>query len=521
MLRSPDESVPVWRNVATAWPAQALPESAGVCVIGAGISGLTTAYLLQKAGADVLLVDARTPGSGETGRTTAHFTAVLDDRFSRLERLFGPEPTALAASSHRQAIDRVEALVNEESIDCDFERVDGYLMATEDDQRELLAAETLAAPRAGFLDMQPVPALLQDFCVFDRPGLRFPNQAQLHIGKYIDGLGHAFLRLGGKLVTNTRVMSVQGGKGAYIETHGGVRVRTGHIVVATNTPFIDRVTMHTKQYAYRTYVIGYEIPKDQFASRLIWDLEDPYHYARRVRGSTQDVLIVGGVDHKTGQANDAGARYERLERWCQAHFRGLGPVRYRWSGQYMEPADGLAFIGRNPGDDENVYIATGDSGQGMTHGTIAGMLICDLIQGRDNPLEKLYDPARNVMRAAGTFLSENANFVGHMVKDWAKGAEVKSREEIPRGHGAIVRAGVGLIAAYRDTDGVLHERSAVCTHLGCVVQWNGGEKSWDCPCHGSRFAIDGRVLNGPAKSALAAVDDSDTRIGGKESVSAG
>ncbi len=521
MLRSPDESVPVWRSIATAWPAQALPDAAGVCVVGAGIAGLTTAYLLQRAGADVVLIDAVAPGAGETGRTTAHFTAVIDDRFSRLEKRFGPEATALAASSHRRAIDLVEALVGEESIDCDFERIDGYLMCTNGAQRALLADETAAAPRAGFLDMQPVASLLEDLCVFDAPGLRFPNQAALHIGRYIDGLGRAFLQRGGRLVTGTRVMAIEGGTDAHVETHSGARLRARHIVVATNTPFIDRVTMHTKQYAYRTYVIGFEIEKDRFASRLIWDLEEHYHYVRRVRGSTHDVLIVGGEDHKTGQANDAGARYERLERWSNAYFRGLGPVRYRWSGQFLEPADGFPFIGRNPGHDSNVYVATGDSGQGMTHGTIAGMLLSDLIQGRVNPLEKLYDPARKPTRAAGTFLSENANFVGHMVKDWAKGAQVRSRDDIPRGQGAIVRSGMSPIAAYRDTDGVLHERSAVCTHLGCVVQWNGGEKSWDCPCHGSRFAVDGHVLNGPAKAPLAAVDEGDSNIAGRESVGAG
>jgi glycine/D-amino acid oxidase-like deaminating enzyme/nitrite reductase/ring-hydroxylating ferredoxin subunit len=521
MMRSPDESVPVWRNTATAWPVQTLPGSTSVCVIGAGIAGLTTAYLLRRAGADVLLVDAVAPGAGETGRTTAHFAAVLDDRFSRLERRFGIEKTALAASSHRRAIDRVEATIAEEAIDCDFERVDGFLMSSNDEQRELLAAEADAAPRAGLTEMQSVPSLLDDLCAFEGPGLRFPGQAQLHIGKYIDGLGQAFLRAGGRLMTNTRVVAVEGGRDASVETHTGARVRAEHIVVATNTPFVDRVTMHTKQYAYRTYVVGFEIEKDQFASRLIWDLEDPYHYVRRVRGSTHDVLIVGGEDHKTGQANDAGARYEKLERWARVFFRGLGAVRHRWSGQFLEPADGLAFIGRNPGDDANVYIATGDSGQGMTHGTIAGMLLSDLIAGRTNPFEELYDPARNVLRAAGTFLAENANFVGHMVKDWAKPAEVRSRDEIPRGHGAIVRSGVAPVAAYRDADGVLHERSAICTHLGCVVQWNGGERSWDCPCHGSRFAIDGRVLNGPAGKPLAATDAPDSDLRGRESVSAG
>jgi Rieske Fe-S protein len=180
----------------------------------------------------------------------------------------------------------------------------------------------------------------------------------------------------------------------------------------------------------------------------------------------------------------------------------LGAVTHRWSGQIMEPVDGLAFIGRNPLDDDNVYIATGDSGNGMTHGTLAGMVISDLIAGRANPYAELYDPARKNARSVGTYVSENANFVGRMIKDWAQPSEVKDRREIANGQGAIVRDGVTPVAVYRDAQGVLHERSAVCTHLGCVVHWNAGEKSWDCPCHGSRFGIDGEVLNGPARSGL-------------------
>ena len=269
------------------------------------------------------------------------------------------------------------------------------------------------------------------------------------------------------------------------------------MIVATNTPFNDRVTMHTKQAAYRTYVVGVEVPKDSFPPFLLWDMADPYHYVRRVRGDVCDVLIIGGEDHKTGQADDAGERYLRLERWARERFAGLGELRYQWSGQLMEPVDALGFIGRNPLDDDNVYIVTGDSGDGMTHGTIAGMLIRDLISGRPNPWEKLYDPARKSMKAAGTYLGENANFVGHMVRDWVRGGEVQERADIAPGEGAILREGLSTVAIYRDSGGDLHEVSAVCTHLGCLVQWNGGEQSWDCPCHGSRFSVDGAVLHGP------------------------
>ncbi len=504
MPRSPDESRPIWREEAfeASWRWAEPQAECQVCVVGAGISGLTTAYLLQKNGYQVQVLDAYGPAAGETGRTTAHLTAVLDDRFVELERLFGLEGALLAADSHRMAIDRIEAIVAQEAIECDLERLDGYLVCTDPAKRRQLAAEGEAATRAGFTDLESLGSMRTPEILIDGPALRFPRQATFHIGKYMRGLAHAFTRRGGRLVPGARVVAVHGGRNAHVDLASGGEVGAEHVVVATNTPFNDRVRMHTKQAAYRTYVVGFEISKNGYPPFLLWDLEDPYHYVRVVRGFDRDALIVGGEDHKTGQADDAGERYRRLESWARGRFRELGPARYRWSGQVMEPIDGLGFIGRNPLDEQNVYICTGDSGNGMTHGTLAGMLIGDLIAGRANAWEKLYDPARKTLRAAPSFVEENANVVGHLVKDWIRGSEVHDRTDILRGEGAIVRDGGALIAAYRDADGTLRECSAVCTHLGCIVQWNGGERSWDCPCHGSRFATDGSILNGPARLPL-------------------
>jgi glycine/D-amino acid oxidase-like deaminating enzyme/nitrite reductase/ring-hydroxylating ferredoxin subunit len=503
MIRNSRESISVWRDdFAPMLPSEPAAD-ATVCVVGAGISGLTTAYLLQREGFQVQVLDAFQVGAGETGRTTAHLTAVLDDRFSNLERLFGRERTQLAVESHRAAIDLIETIVREEAIDCEFERVPGYLMCTDSEQLPLLREEETAARWAGFADVEPLANLRSAAFAFEGPGLHFARQAMFHPGKYLRGLARAFLKRGGRLATGARAIDVSGGKDAYVMLANRTKVHTQHVVVATNTPFNDRVKMHTKQYAYRTYVVGFAIPDHVFPSFLLWDLKDPYFYARRVRLPHRDILIVGGADHKTGQANDALRRYSEIEAWSRARFNELGQVTHRWSGQIMEPVDGLAFIGRNPMDHDNVYVATGDSGNGMTHGTLAGMVIGDLIAGRVNPYAELYDPARKNARSVGTYVSENANFVGRMIKDWTQAAEVKDRSEIANGQGAIVREGVAPVAVYRDDEGRLHERSAVCTHLGCVVHWNAGEKSWDCPCHGSRFGVDGTVLNGPARSALA------------------
>jgi glycine/D-amino acid oxidase-like deaminating enzyme/nitrite reductase/ring-hydroxylating ferredoxin subunit len=515
MIRNPHESISPWRDEFSPMLPTEPAGDATVCVIGAGISGLTTAYLLQREGFQVQVLDAFQVGAGETGRTTAHLTAVLDDRFSRLERLHGRERTQLAVESHRAAIDLIETIVSSESIDCDFERVSGYLMATGTDQLPLLREEEAASRWAGFPDVRLVDNLRNDAFAFDGPGLHYRRQAMFHAGKYIRGLARAFLRRGGRIATGARAIDVSGGKDAWVMLENRTRIRAQHVVVATNTPFNDRVKMHTKQYAYRTYVVGFSIPERVYPDFLLWDLSDPYFYARPVHMEHHDVLIVGGADHKTGQSNDALKRYSDIEAWSRAHFNELGQVTHRWSGQVMEPVDGLAFIGRNPMDHDNVYIATGDSGNGMTHGTLAGMVIGDLIARRENPYAELYDPARKNARSAGTYFSENMNFVTRLIKDWAQGADVKDRAEIGNGQGAIVRDGMTPVAVYRDFDGRLHERSAVCTHLGCMVHWNAGEKTWDCPCHGSRFAIDGKVLNGPARSALAEVTSREAAAGKK------
>jgi glycine/D-amino acid oxidase-like deaminating enzyme/nitrite reductase/ring-hydroxylating ferredoxin subunit len=517
MTRTPEETTPVWQAPGfaaqdpddTGWSRGFLPETQ-VCVIGAGIAGLTTAYLLQRNGHRVQVLDAAAGlCAGETGRTTAHLSAVLDDSFVRLERLFDTAGARLAAASHAAAIDCIEAIAGAEGIDCDFERLDGILVAEAYDPTDF-AKESEAMRRAGFSSMTELHSIRDGQFLIDGPALRIPRQATFNIGKYMRGLARAFIRRGGHLAFGARVLEVKGGRDAHVKLDSGARLRAAHIVVATNTPFNDRVKLHTKQAAYRSYVVGFEVPRNGFPAVLLWDMADPYHYVRPVRGETHDVVIVGGEDHKTGQADDPEMRYQRLESWARARFAGLGAMRYRWSGQLMEPVDALGFIGRNPLDDDNVYVVTGDSGDGMTHGTIAGMLIGDLVAGRANPWEKLYDPTRKSVKAAATYVEENANFVGHMVRDWVRGGEVHDRADIPPGEGAIIRDGLSTHAVYRDPQGDLHELSAVCTHLGCLVQWNSGEKSWDCPCHGSRFAVDGAVLHGPANAPLHAVETETT-----------
>jgi glycine/D-amino acid oxidase-like deaminating enzyme/nitrite reductase/ring-hydroxylating ferredoxin subunit len=476
---------------------------ADVCIVGAGIAGLTTAYLLAKEGKRAIVVDDGPTAGGETCRTTAHLVSALDDRFYHLERLHGAEGARLAAQSHAAAIDKIEQIVRDENIDCDFTRLDGYLFVPPGDDRAQLDDELKAAHRAGLTDVSRVErAPVQTFDT--GPALRFPRQGQFHVLKYLNGVADAAKRRGAVIYNGTHVDRMEGGKGARVETSRGV-ITADAIVVATNSPVNDLVAIHTKQAAYRTFVVGARVKRDSIPQILLWDTPDPYHYVRLQRAAGHDVLIVGGEDHKTGQANDAEERFQRLQQWTRERFPHVEGFEFQWSGQVMEPVDSLALIGRNPLDRDNVYIATGDSGNGMTHGTIAGMLLTDLIVGRPNPWEKLYDPTRKTLGATKEFAKENLN-VAAQYADLVTPGELDDVAQIDSGEGAIVRRGLAKVAVHRDDNGVLHERSAFCTHLGCVVQWNSIEKTWDCPCHGSRFQTDGHVVNGPAIRALAPVD---------------
>ena len=406
-----------------------------VCVIGAGISGLSTAYCLLREGRSVTILDAFHVGGGQTERTTAHLASAIDDRFTEIERMHGEEGSRLAADSHATAIDMIETIVGREKIACDFKRLDGFLFLGEGDSRDILKKESEAAKRAGLLDVQYHPKSPE--VGFDMgPCLRFPQQGQFHPMRYLDGLAKACERMGGQIHSHTRVDKVEGGKAAKITTASGALVTAKSVVVATNSPFIDQVVIHTKQAPYRTYAVALLVSRGALATGLYWDTLDPYHYVRLHQddtgGKDSDLLIVGGEDHKTGQDEHPEKRFEALEKWARRRFPFSGKIAYRWSGQVEEPVDGLAFIGRNPGDYDNVYIATGDSGMGMTHGTIAGLLLTDLIQGKENRWQKLYDPSRKSLRSLGEFIKENTN-VAIQYGDWLTGSDVKSPDEINKG----------------------------------------------------------------------------------------
>jgi len=480
---------------------------ADVCIVGAGIAGLSVAYALSREGKSVVVLDGRNLGGGETSHTTAHLVNALDDRFTELEWAHGEEGSRLAAESPTAAINWIEANVTREKIDCDFARVDGYLFVPDDQKPDELLKELDATHRAGLRRV----AFLKEtpgIAAHAGPCLHFPDQAQFHPMKYLRALAAAVERMGGKIHGESYVNEFAGGSDAHATTKSGHTVKAGAVVVATNTPVNDRLVIHTKQAAYQTYVVGLRVGREDVSRTLWWDTLDPYHYVRfgRTADDHEDILIVGGEDHKTGQDEHPEGRWAKLEQWARERYPFAGEVAFHWSGEIMEPQDGLAFIGRNPMDHDNVYVVTGDSGNGMTHGTIAGMLITDLILGRDNPWAKLYEPSRKSLRCLGTFARENLNAAAQY-GDWVTSGEISSVDELKKGQGAIMRRGLKKLAVCRDESGKVHAYSATCPHLKAVVSWNSAEQTWDCPAHCSRFCgATGEFLHGPALGNLHSVD---------------
>jgi glycine/D-amino acid oxidase-like deaminating enzyme/nitrite reductase/ring-hydroxylating ferredoxin subunit len=475
---------------------------ADVCIVGAGVAGLSTAYVLASEGRSVIVLDDGSIGAGMTARTTAHLSNALDNRYFQIERTHGTHGARFAAQSHTSAIDWIETIATQERIVCEFERLDGYLFTPSGASSEVIDLELAATRRAGLRGVEalaraPLAPFPTGRC------LRFPRQAQVHPLKYLTGLAAAFERHGGRIHTGTRVVGVEDGASVRVLASRGYAVTADAAVIATNTPINDRIAIHTKQAPYSTYAIAARVPAASVARALYWDTEDPYHYVRLAHADDagHELLIAGGEDHKSGQADDGPERLQRLEAWTRERFPMIDKIEFRWSGQVLETADGVAFIGRNPGD-ENVYVATGDSGMGMTHGTIAGLVIRDLILGRESPWAKLYDPSRGMLRTPVEYAKENLNVAAQYLEGYLGGGDVASANDIPPERGAVLRRKFAKVAAYRDEHGVLHEYSAVCPHLGCVVHWNVVEKTWDCPCHGSRFDRHGEVIVGPAKVNL-------------------
>jgi len=495
----------LWMDIDVAPNARPLQgeKECDVVVIGSGIAGISTAYELAIEGQRVIVVDRGKIAGGITARTSAHLAPLCDDLTSAMISLRGEETSRLFYESQAAAVDRIEDIQKREQINCDFRRLDGYLFQALSTDSKIIDDELDAVRKVG----APVHRLVGipfSHCE-QQHVLRYPRQATFHPLKYLRGLAAIIERKGGVFYSGTTVRQIEEqDDGAVRVTTSGGTVTARAAVVATNSPIVDRFALHTKMAPYRTYAMAFSIRRGAVPDALYWDTLDPYHYVRLQPAEDRtDYLIVGGADHKSGEADDASLRFEALEAWTRNLIPAAKEVTHRWSGQVLDTIDYAGFIGRNPSN-ANIYVHTGDSGQGITHGVVGSLINSALIRGEVSRWSEVYEPSRKTPAAIGNFLRENVTAVKNFAEYLPPG-ELTSLKDIKPGHGAIIRRGISKVAAYRDEAGTLYARSAACTHLGCHLHWNSFETCWDCPCHGSHFAVDGTPLNAPAISPLAEV----------------
>ncbi len=472
-----------------------------MAVVGGGITGLTTALLLARAGRSVCVLEQGAVAAGTSGHTTAKVTSQHHLTYARLRRSHGKDGAATYGTAMEAAKELVASLVAE-GIDCDFRRRPAYVFGTRPGERVLLDREAHAAIEAG------LPATLTEDVPLPFPttgGLRFDDQVEVHPRRYLLGLVDRLLAAGGVIFDGTRALAVsESGDRGEVRTSTG-RVRAEDVVVATLLPFLDRGLYFARAYAQRSYVLTARVAGGLPDAMLI-SAAPPTRSLRSVPYGGTELLMVGGEGHHVGSAKAVPDRYERLADYTRQHWDVVS-FEHRWSAQDYLPDDGVPFIGRLNVLSRRIHVATGFKKWGMTAGTLAGMLICDAIAGRRNAWAPLFSPTR-VSPLAGSrrFLTENGRVGLRMVADRVLAPGLRDIERLAPGEGGIVTCMGEKVAGYRDEAGGLWAVSARCTHLGCQVRFNDAEHTWDCPCHGSRFRTDGTVIEGPATRPLAPRD---------------
>ncbi len=480
--------------------------SVDAVVVGGGITGITAAYLIKKAGGTVALLERDRFARVDTGNTTAHLTSVTDQSLHHLRRLFGAEAARAVWDGGGAAIDQIVAITRAENIACDFAWLPGYLHSPVSEgkpgDRKELGREAETASELGI-----EANFLEEVPLFRMPGVRFPHQAVFHPRKYLAALLRSIPGKGSHVFEQSAVDEILA-KPLAAKSHG-YRIRSRYLVLATHTPLMGNTGLaaaflfQTKQALYSSYALSARLPAGRNPTGCWWDTGDPYYYLRIERRRGFDLAVFGGEDHKTGQVRDTAEVHRRLRQ----KFRAIFPrarVDHEWSGQVVETNDGLPFIGETA---PRQFVATGFSGNGMTFGTLAAMMANDAMQGRSNPWRELFDVHRKkLLGGTWRYLRENKDYPYYLARDWLAHAEGKSLRSLQRGSGKVLNLDGKKVAAYRAANGRVTLCSPICTHLQCILNWNNADQTWDCPCHGSRFKPTGEVISGPAEQALEKVN---------------
>lgn len=477
-----------------AYPSLTKDLETDILIIGGGITGFMTAWSLMQEGKNAVLIESDQIGSGVTGYTTAHLNVSVDTEYGAVARGHGQAAAQLMAEAVQLAIELVGQVDKAHQLEAHYTRVPAFIYAETPDQTRELQQELQAAREAG-LQAQKVEGNA-DLPYATAMMVRFETNARFHPLKFIYNLAKALKDAGVQIHEHSRATDLKE-KTDYVEVtlSTGDRIRAKQVVLATHSPVFMH-PVHTRMAPYRSYAIAVRTKKP-VPDALFYDMREPYHYIRK---EEDDVVIVGGADHKPGQTDDETAHLLALKAWTEEHF-GIAEYLDGWSGQVFEPADHLPFIGKSLAH-KRVYYGTGYSGDGTLWGTFAGYLLADLLLGKTNKFAKLFDPARmNIKAEAADFIKDNLDVAKEFVLERFR-SDTHDVKEIPKGEGRILRQGLQQYAVYRDEQGGLHVMDPTCRHLGCVVQWNTLERTWDCPCHGGRFQATGQQLEGPPASGL-------------------
>jgi glycine/D-amino acid oxidase-like deaminating enzyme/nitrite reductase/ring-hydroxylating ferredoxin subunit len=483
-----------------------------VLIVGGGITGITTALLLQKKGKRCVVAESHNICFGTTGGTTAHLNTFFDTTYDQIISDFGEHNAQLVGRATRSSLDLFKQHVQEYSIDCGYEQKNGYVYAQTNEQLEQLQKMFEATQRAGvavsYTESIPVP-------VEFRKAIMYPGQAQLHPTRYVQALAEAFVAAGGVLLENCHVENFEEASGVLSTATSKGTIHSNYLIYATHIPPGVNL-LHFRCAPYRSYALAAQLKNDSYPDALAYDMYDPYHYVRTQTIDGQQYLIVGGEDHKTAHVKNTNACFNHLESYTRKYYE-VEEIAYKWSSQYFEPSDGLAYIGHLPGNPDNVFVATGYSGNGITYSHIAAITLTDLITTGESEFADLFAPGR-VKPVAGftSFVKENVDVVKEFFKKRFSPKELPELADLAHDEGRLVKYEGETIALYKDAEGNLHAVDPICPHAKCAVDWNSAEKSWDCPCHGSRFSFNGEVLTGPARRGLDVVEISEMAKGTDE-----
>ncbi len=490
----PGKPVSLWLATTpeTDFPAMAKDISVDVAVVGGGIAGIATAFLLKRAGVTVAVVEAGRVVESVTGNTTAKITSLHHLIYDYLINQFGEDGARQYADAQTAAIDKIASLVEEHKISCDFRRTPAYTYTEEDVDLDQIKAEVEAATKLGlpasYVETMPLPFPIKG-------AVKFENQAQFHPRKYLLALAEKLPGEGSHVFEGTRALEIEDNDPCRVKTSRGT-ITAKSVIITTHFPFQDPNIYFAAMHPMRSYVLGCRlqgaVPQGMYVST-----GTPHNSIRNNPYEGGEIVMLGGEHHKTGQGGDMSDHYRRLEEWARANF-DVQSVEFRWSTQDNNTVDKVPYIGRLSSGSKHLYVATGFGGWGMTNSHIAAMLLTDMIVGRKNDWEEVFEPSRfKPVTSAGDLVSENMNVAKEFMGDRISTPELDELEKIATGSGEVVKWKGERVALYKDEGGKVHACSATCTHMGCIVHWNSAEKSWDCPCHGSRYAPTGERIYGP------------------------